>query len=434
MCCTGDCSANKVASDLALAKNNFTRDDWVGMDKTELLVVLNSYPTLSETFLYTTLENLQSAGFTITICARKRGESPHQPNFKVHYLPREDWWWPRRLLVFFRELIGHFLRSPSAAIRDISSLTQDLRAERRTWRQVWFSLYRILPLLRQTGGIVYFAHGGLATTYLSYIKRRPSTLSLRGSDINIEPLLSEDYKTRLAQTIRAARSVHCVCRALQEKAENLVGEALPQAHVIYTAVNPLFLATEHILPATSSDRQIKIISVGRLDWRKGFEHGLMAMRELCVRGIDFYWQVIGEGPYRIALEWAMRDLGLEDRVSLIGGRDQVSIRDALAEADVYFHPAVHEGLSNAVLEAMAVGLPVVVSDVGGMREAITDGMHGYLVPPRDWRAMADALEKLSLDATARAEMGTRGAEHVRAAFSLEHQRDGFAGFFHQALI
>lgn len=403
------------------------------MKTKRLVVVLNSYPTLSETFLYTTLVNLKETGFEIIVCARRRGQAPHTPGFRVHYLPREDWWWPRRVATLIIGLLAYTLKSPGVAFRDVGGLVKNLRAQRQTWRQVFLSVYRILPLFRFLADISYFTHGGLATAYLDYLRRRPSTFSLRGSDINIEPLLSKDYRARLVQAIESAKAVHCVCQAIKEKAENLVGEPLTKAHVIYTAVNPLFLAAEREIPDTNSTRPLQIVSVGRLDWRKGFEHGMMAIHELCDRGIDCRWNIIGEGPYRVALEWAIRDLELEEQVVLAGGQDQLSIQRILTEADIYFHPAVHEGVSNAVLEAMATGLPVVVSDVGGMREAVSDGIHGYLVPPRDWRAMADALEKLSGCAAARAEMGRQGAKHVRAAFSLERQRAGFIEFFHQAL-
>lgn len=402
------------------------------MKKKGLLVVLNSYPTLSETFLYTALENLTGAGFDITICARRRGQAPHTPDFDVHYLPREDWWWPRRVATLIIGLFAYTLKSPGVAIRDVGGLVKSLRTQRQTWRQVFLSVYRILPLFRLSAEISYFAHGGLATTYLDYLTRKPSTLSLRGSDINVEPLLSNDHKEKLIQAIKAAKAVHCVCNAIKVKAEDLVGESLPKAQVIYTAVNPLFLATDRAACEVSSDRPIQIVSVGRLDWRKGFEHGLMAIRELCDRGVECHWQIIGEGSYRIPLEWAIRDMGLEQIVTLAGGQNQTAVRDLLLEADIYFHPAVREGLSNAVLEAMATGLPIVVSDVGGMREAVSDGIHGYLVPPRDWRAMADALEKLSVAATARAEIGREGAKHIRTVFSLERQRAEFLEFFQQA--
>lgn len=400
-----------------------------------IAVVLNAYPTLSETFIYTTLENLRTDGYEIKVYTRRRGQAPHQiSGLSVRYLPREDWILPVRIAVLVVLLVRYALRSPNAARRFLL----DMRVRRQTngwsWKHAALVIYRTLPLLLADADVTYFTHGGLAVSYLEYMRTRPSVFSLRGSDINIEPLVNKAYWNGLVEAISTARGIHCVCEVIKRKAEALVGSELPKAHVIYTAVNPLFLETRRgtntkgALP-TSATGPVRIVSVGRLDWRKGFEHGLMAICELRDRGIDCHWCIVGEGPYRVALQWAIRDLALEDIVTLEGGLDQRSVRDMLVQADIYFHPAVLEGLSNSVLEAMAVGLPVVVADVCGMREAVTDGVHGYLVPPRDWRAMADALEKLCGDVSLRATMGASGAEHVQRTFTGKQQSCGFTNLF-----
>jgi glycosyltransferase involved in cell wall biosynthesis len=78
---------------------------------------------------------------------------------------------------------------------------------------------------------------------------------------------------------------------------------------------------------------------------------------------------------------------------------------------------------------MAMGVPVVATDVGGMREVVSDGVNGILVPARDWRMMACALEKLCMTPTLRLEMGEEAKEFVAHTFTRERQVSGFAGLF-----
>src|SRR5690606_26567499 len=111
--------------------------------------------------------------------------------------------------------------------------------------------------------------------------------------------------------------------------------------------NKRFLTRE--LSAYVENKTLIISSVRRLDWRKGYEHGLMAIKELLKTKPNLRWHIVGDGPFRQALEWAIRDEGLEEVVILEGARDQDFIANLLRSSTVYFHPAVHEGISNAVL-------------------------------------------------------------------------------------
>jgi glycosyltransferase involved in cell wall biosynthesis len=109
--------------------------------------------------------------------------------------------------------------------------------------------------------------------------------------------------------------------------------------------------------------------------------------------------------------------------------DPDEVRRALHEADVLLHPSLSEGMPTVMLEAMACELPVVVTDVGGVREALADGVEGIVVAPRDPAALAAALERLRLDPELRRRMGAAGRRRVRAGFTLEQQLDQFEDFY-----
>ena len=119
-------------------------------------------------------------------------------------------------------------------------------------------------------------------------------------------------------------------------------------------------------------------------WLKGHEYALQAIRHLIDSGVPVRLEIAGGDPHgsvgeassRERLEHTIHDLGLERHVRLLGRVSSREVRDALGRADVLLHTSLSEGIPTVVLEAMACALPVVVSDCGGVREAVTDGDRG----------------------------------------------------------
>jgi glycosyltransferase involved in cell wall biosynthesis len=109
------------------------------------------------------------------------------------------------------------------------------------------------------------------------------------------------------------------------------------------------------------------------------------------------------------------------------------VRRVLQGADAFLLSSLSEGISNAVLEAMACGLPVVTTDCGGMREAVTDGVEGFLTPLYDPGAMAGALEKLLLNHRLRTAMGAKARARAVAQFDLKDQIAAWAAAYDRIL-
>jgi glycosyltransferase involved in cell wall biosynthesis len=129
-----------------------------------------------------------------------------------------------------------------------------------------------------------------------------------------------------------------------------------------------------------------------------------------------------------AVRLAVRDLELQDVVTLAGQLPLRGVRDAIAASDVFLLPSLSEGAPIAVMEAMAMGVPVVATDVGGTSEIVVDGAHGYLVPSRDPLAIATALEQL-VPRASRRRMGEAAAEHARRHLDRAAQIDGLIEVF-----
>jgi sugar transferase (PEP-CTERM/EpsH1 system associated) len=161
-----------------------------------------------------------------------------------------------------------------------------------------------------------------------------------------------------------------------------------------------------------SPHQMLIGTVARLESVKRLDVLLQAVESLH----DVYAVIVGDGPEQAQLKAMSERSGLAARVHFAGQQDDV--RTWLAAMDVFVLSSDWEGLSNAMLEAMAAGLPIVATAVGGTPMGVVDGITGLLVPPRDPVALAEAIACLLRDPNLRHQMGQAGRERVAAQFDI----------------
>lgn len=178
---------------------------------------------------------------------------------------------------------------------------------------------------------------------------------------------------------------------------------------------------------------LEIVTVGRLVWQKGSEYALMAIRRLLDQGVDCRFTIIGDGPELGAVSYARHQLGLKDRVRLVGAVPPDEVYDYLDQADVYFQMSVTEGFGNSVLEAQSRRLPAVVSDAGGLPENVVDGTTGFVVARRDPEAATRALKLLASDRKLRERMGHAARERVLREFRPEVELDRFETLYRSVL-
>jgi glycosyltransferase involved in cell wall biosynthesis len=155
-----------------------------------------------------------------------------------------------------------------------------------------------------------------------------------------------------------------------------------------------------------------VAALGRFVPIKGFDVLVSALRELAAAVPSARVVLVGDGPDRTALEAQARALGVRGRLLLTGTMPDVTV--CLAAADVLAAPSRNEGMGRALVEAMALGLPVVGTDVGGIPVVVTDGETGRLVPPDDPLALATALIELGHDEALRAKLGATAARRAEA--------------------
>jgi len=172
-----------------------------------------------------------------------------------------------------------------------------------------------------------------------------------------------------------------------------------------------------------------LVSVGRLKSPKDFHTLLNALGRL--HGVEYDALIVGDGPDRPELATLLEQLGLGDRVRLCGERDDIP--ELLASADCFVLASRSEGLPMSILEAMAAGLPVVASDVGGVAELVDDGVTGLLVAPRDADRLAEALRRVLADVDLRRRLGAAGRRRVEERFGLERFRAAHVALYDELL-
>ena len=223
--------------------------------------------------------------------------------------------------------------------------------------------------------------GGIAAR----LSRKSFIVRAVGSDLKVH---SQSLMGRIAimLTLRIASGVICVSEDLENVAQRLGAKGT------VVIPSPLMLPCCNKTNVRRKDREI--VSVARLVPIKGMSYLIRAM----VHVKDGSLVVIGDGPERRKLELLSRHLELGDRVFFTGWiGDRSRILDYLKEAAVFVLPSLSEGRPRVLIEAMACGLPVVATNVGGVPEVVVDGVNGLLVAPRDEKALAEAIEHVFND-------------------------------------
>ena len=182
-----------------------------------------------------------------------------------------------------------------------------------------------------------------------------------------------------------------------------------------------------------------VLAVGRLVEKKGFAVLIEAAATLRDRGLALRCDIIGDGPDRDALAQRIRAAALDQQVQLVGARAQQAVIEAMRRATVLAMPCIvsadgnRDGLPTVLIEAMALGTPVIGTTVTGIPELVRDGRTGLCVPPGDPLALADALERLLLDRALRQRLARAAREAVCRDFDIDRNARQLRALFRDAI-
>jgi glycosyltransferase involved in cell wall biosynthesis len=386
-----------------------------------VLYVVSQFPSWSETFIVREIRALLDQGVDVRILSLKHpaGELVHADAAalmdRVHHPPGMP------------AMLGNALRAWCAHPLRISAATATVVAG--TWRNPTVLLKSLATLARSLGQLPWlrqfdpeFIHAhwstypATAAWMLARVMQRPFGFTCHAHDVFVNHQL-------LGRKIADAALAVTISRHYVDWLDrNVTGLAQSKMQVVHCGVD---LARIQWRPDGRTSNLV--VSVGRLVPMKGLGTLIEALALLRAHGVEFRCLIAGEGPERAALQASVLALGLQDQVELPGALPQERVRAALDEAVVFALPCEiaadgsRDGIPVALMEAMAVGCPVVSCPVSGVPELIRDGEHGLLVPPHDPQALAIALRRLLGDAALRRHLAAAARLRIEQEFDARKE-------------
>ena len=280
---------------------------------------------------------------------------------------------------------------------------------------------------------------GLVAGVIGFLLRKPVLYKLtRGDEIDVKGLRSQLVGRLKTACLRI--TVGKFVSLTEETVEDLRGLGVPCERIakIPNGINFEYRMKKYdrnkIRAGLSWDSDATVVTfVGRLAPDKGVDWLLEIWRIVSQADKRARLLLIGDGPDRAALIARAKSLGIDDTVTFVGRQEDVY--KFFAASDIFVLPSRLEGISNALLEAMSQGLPVVAGDdeLGGNRSVITDKQDGFIVPLENTEIFAETLLALLRDQGLRREMGQRAQQKVKEAFSVESVTRGYLQVYRELL-
>jgi glycosyltransferase involved in cell wall biosynthesis len=442
--------------------------------------ILSEFPSVSETFILREILELRRQGVGVQVFALRRGRMDvvhaevaallPEVDYRPAWTDRRGWqalaYWLARRPGTLRRMVGRIVRGTWRGERHgIHSLRSEIRNPKSEIRnpKSGRGLRSLLYCLRNVPAAAYFArrieilelphihaHWAYMPTFVAWLAAeltdRPFSFTAHAWDIFQETTLlrekiahaawvatCSEYNRRHLETTYpdvALGKVFVAYHGLDFREWRKLGnretgklgcEAGETGKLGNWAQLPNFLISQfpNCLIACPL-----LLSVGRLQPKKGFPVLLEACALLRERGVEFRCVIVGEGLEWDRLQQMCQERCLTEAVMFAGALTQEELWPLYTAADAFALPCVvtpegdRDGLPNAILEALAMGRPVVTTPVSAIPEVIVDGVTGLLVPPGDAAALADALERLLADADLRQRLGQQGQARVREQFDV----------------
>lgn len=382
---------------------------------TDLAVLVNGFPRLSETFVLQELLELERRGVSLHLFALRRPEEIIQQDAlselraTVEYLPEGVLPHQRtRVRLAHAALLLH---RKLGYVNGFSDVLASPEFSRSLGARAALLAHRLVRL-GSPPLYVHFAHKPATIgRFAALLAGVPYALSAHAKDIWLTP------EAELSRKVRDASVVLTCTEQARAQVSGLAGGQTP-VQLVHHGVD-LQGRTRSSRSDTGGRR---MLAVGRLVEKKGHETLLLAAGTLRDRGIEFSLRLVGEGPEWPRLQRLVHELRLGDRVVFLGPLSETEVRAEYESADVFALPCRRlpngdqDGLPNVILEAMAHGLPVASTRLDGIAEAIVDGESGLLSEQDDPAAFAEHLAHLLEDVGFRERIGEAGRKRVADCF------------------
>jgi glycosyltransferase involved in cell wall biosynthesis len=398
--------------------------------------LLRSYPRLSQTFVLNEMLALEKVGVSIQIFALTNPREKvvqrqvHQVRAPVHYLDEDMR--PRSLKEVFQENVRVAMRYPKGYLGSLVYFAANGSIDRGyTASNRWacflqaVHLVRILVRTERIDGRkidhlhAHFAHDPALIAYLVHrMTGMPYSFTAHARDLYQVP------QKALTDRLRAAHAVVTCCRANLDYLMEIAPAQQPKFSLIYHGVNLENFRPRSNERAEATPACALILSVGRLVEKKGFHDLLQALLLVKQSGLDFRCEIYGDGPLREQLGRWIEQHDMTGQVALHGDRTQQELISIYQGATLFALTPVQtedgdrDGIPNVLVEAMAVGLPVITTAVSGIPELVDHNQNGLLYRSHNVEDIASGIGELLRNPQKRRQLGEAASKKVREQFDI----------------
>jgi glycosyltransferase involved in cell wall biosynthesis len=389
-----------------------------------LVYIIGTFPAFSTTFIDREIKSLRRQGVTLQIVAIRRPTSD-QPLSKDQLALQKSviYLLPANLVEFLVANLLFILFRPGVYLQTLFYLLSRPHPNLKRWAMTLLHFAEgvyAAHLLRHRHFDQLHAHfidrAAVVALVVSRLLEVPYSLTAHANDIYAGPVLLQE-KLQNAKFVTTCTGYNY--NYLKQSLGHILNGKL---HLAYHGLD----LANYYPPETPAQRTPPLIfSVGRLTEKKGYIYLIKACRLLKDRGYQFDCQIVGSGPLQEELQAQIETHGLADTMTLCGALPHEAVVDRYREATLFVLPCIvaqdgdRDGIPNVLIEAMAMGLPVVSTDHSGIPELIEHNATGLLVPPNQVEPLAKALTRLLDQPDLRAELATQGRKKVRDQFEVE---------------
>lgn len=386
--------------------------------------VLTHYPKLAQTFIANEIEAVERTGVAVRVFAMNAPEGGELTRPGAEAKAARTTYIKPEMLEAVSALMAVTVRHPLAMARVwhkaiASAGGNPARIVRRLAHLAQGAL--VAKAARHEGIDRLHAHFGLAPATIAWLANAIAhARGTRGAQFSFTIHGFHDFfdpaETRLDLKARDSAQVLCISDFTRSQLCLTTNpEWWPRFRVARCGVDTAAFAYRD--PAPVSGRT-KIMALGRLSPEKGFAVLIEAVGLLRDRGVDMELRIVGDGPTRGDLERQIAGAGLGDRVTLTGELPPAEVSRELAASDLFCMASFSEGLPISIMEAMAVGVPVVSTWIAGIPELARQGETALTVPPADAQALADAIARLTGDEALRLRLARAGRALIEERHDL----------------
>lgn len=388
------------------------------------VVFLNSvYPILSETFIFDQYQVLKDNRFEFSIVSNNQ-----PPLSQVHPHMRaslDDVTYLSKVSIFYI-LYAHLAFFVTAPIIYITSLLRVFKLEeKKSVSLAHFTgallVQRIYPNVKWVHS--HFTYGATAIAmWLNWLKKTPFSITLHGADLTFDSVADLELKLSQAEQIISISQYNL----------DFIAQTFPNINIASAEVIPLGVAQRADEEQAKSDSvsrhspRIKIINVGRLSEHKAQHILIEACALLVNQRVDVRCEIIGEGPKRDALESLIKELGLDNKVILLGAKYHKEVLASYYSADMFVMTSITEGMPLVLMEAMNAGVPVIAPNICGIPELLAYGQAGELTVANNAQSVYEAILRLVEQPEKADKQSLFAQTHIQTHFNLVNNTHKFA--------